>query len=52
MMKTTLTQQAIKSQYITELHKEGIKSINGQALAVCELSDLRRELALRRAVNH
>lgn len=51
MMKTILTQQAIKSQYITELHKQGIKEIEGLALEVCDLHVLRKDFALVKAVS-
>lgn len=51
-MKTTLTQQVVKNHYIEQLYKMGIKKLHGQSLTQCDTQDLRRTLAIQRAINH
>lgn len=51
-MKTTLTKKVMKNHYIEQLHKIGILKIHGQPLEMCDTHELRRTLAIQRAINH
>lgn len=51
-MKTTLIERVKKNHIIEQLHKIGIFKIHGQPLEMCDTHELRRTLAIQRAINH
>lgn len=51
-MNTTLTKKVKKNHFIEQLHKLGIFEIHGQPLDMHNIHELRRTLAIQRAINH